>query len=239
MTIWLYGLPSHRWDISSGYTTALHCWPATTNHLTCPCSPWSFPLCPDPTALARKLSEKEETDHLLLTKLLFKDFFRFCFLNYIASFLDIRWWITKWSCFSALVMYTIYHLTLGGLGMSLASTVCKVLAPSMWCISLILWVIAGTFKVNTCSYKLVQTCGDLSRIHFWTLWTIDILSGKHVLLLWNTALTIQVGIFGHIFIKITKDLWHIVHAGGNVLKFLHTCSAVVHAYKHTEISFTS
>lgn len=89
-------LPSHRWDISSGYTIALHCWPATTNHLPRPCSPWSFPLCPDHAARARKLSQKEETYYLLLTRIFFSGF---DYINYIASFLDIRWWITKWNCF--------------------------------------------------------------------------------------------------------------------------------------------
>lgn len=55
-------LPSHRWDVSSGYTTALRYWPAATSHLTRPYSLLSIPLPPDHTALAGKLPIDKDID---------------------------------------------------------------------------------------------------------------------------------------------------------------------------------
>lgn len=54
------GLPSLHWDVSSGYTTALHCWPAAASHQTPPYSLLSFPLPPDHTPLAGKLKRHRD-----------------------------------------------------------------------------------------------------------------------------------------------------------------------------------
>lgn len=169
---WICDWPSHRLDASSGYTTVLHCWPAATNHRTCPCSPWSFPLHPDHTALARKLPEKEESYLLIFKKkkkrMLLNDL-RFWFGNYIVSFHDINLLMTikqydgLWT-----YNYLIFNSGRSGSVTSLISMV-KAWALPRWRITMILWVTAETHQVNICSCRLFQPFRVLSRCRLWTL----------------------------------------------------------------------